>query len=317
MQPAQPPPETVRWVSVTGFDPSLIIRLAHKYYIHPLQMEDALNPRTERLKVDRSVEGILHVLLAKITLKKGAKSSSRISREQISIFLVDSTVLYIERTNSGIGDLLARRVTYAGSKIRLNGPRFLVYSIVDAIVDQMFPIIQHFHQHLAGLQNQLHDSKETPLSCIKAIQQVYRDMNALQLYLRPLRPAVVQLVQDLPAEDPSDSDQKDQDDLQRHLLDLLDHVVVLEEQAARLANWSSSLNADYLNQQGYQMNKVMTVLTMVTTAFLPGQFLAGVFGMNFHYMPELSWRYSYAMFWLLIIILSIIVLTFYRNIRWI
>eukprot|EP00611_Tribonema_gayanum_P019787 TRINITY_DN3495_c0_g1_i2.p1 TRINITY_DN3495_c0_g1~~TRINITY_DN3495_c0_g1_i2.p1 ORF type:complete len:181 (-),score=86.48 TRINITY_DN3495_c0_g1_i2:550-1092(-) len=180
----------------------------------------------------------------------------------------------------------------------------------------MFPIVQHFHTQLVGLQESIQGEEDTPLTVVKDIQQVNRDMNALQFYLRPLRPAVAQLMNDLPAFDAA-ADAAAREDLRRHLMDLLDHVVVLEEQAMRMASWSASLNEDYLNEQGHKMNKVMTVLTMVTTACLPGQFLAGVFGMNFRYMPELNWHYSYLLFWVLIVALGVSVLSFYRRRKWI
>lgn len=147
-----------------------------------------------------------------------------------------------------------------------------------------------------------------PLELPQAIQQINRDMNMLQFYLRPMKAAVAQLVGELPAADDKE--------LRRHCEDLLDHVVVLEEQAARMVSWSRSLNDDFTNEQTHRMNNVMLILTMTTSAFLPGQFLTGVFGMNFTYMPELSWHYSYPLFWVLIAILATTVFRFYKSQRW-
>eukprot|EP00953_Heterococcus_sp_UTEX-ZZ885_P027982 14948-Heterococcus_DN1.PRE.2 len=219
----------------------------------------------------------------------------------------------MERTGSGIGETLASRIMYAGSKIRLNNARYLVYSIVDAIVDE------HFHQWLVELQGKVHSDMETPLSVVKfailctscyfaglvpiaycstvllisttiattlflhtvlhcnitlqqAIQQINRDMNMMQFYLRPLKAAVSQLMHDLP--------EANDVELRRHLEDLLDHVVcmhdasllqgtvllaiavavcyvVLEEQALRMITWSGSLNNDYLNEQQHRMNQAI------------------------------------------------------------
>ncbi|KAG5177002.1 cora-like Mg2+ transporter protein-domain-containing protein [Tribonema minus] len=372
-EPRLPGASKVRWIGITGMEPSLVIRLAHKYDIHPLQVEDALSPSTERLKVDRSVEGVVHVLLCKVMLHEPSQGwPSNIQKEQISIFLIDdTTVVYIEKRPTGVTDTIAGRIMYAGSKIRLNNARFLVYTIVDAIVDEvrapnrwrrvlhrsirvppvsrnccssahnratsfdvgrrsrgarlramsilqrgtrraskelMFPIVQHFHRWLVQLQGKVQSEKETPLAVVKAIQQINRDMNMLQFYLRPMKAAVAQLVAELP-----DADDKN---LRRHLEDLLDHVVVLEEQAYRMTAWSRSLNDDFMNEQTHRMNNVMYLLTMVTTAFLPGQFLTGVFGMNFKYMPELDWKYSYLIFWALIFALATFVFNFYRKNRW-
>lgn len=303
----------VQWVNVSGIEPNVMIRLAHKYGIHPLQVEDALNPGKERLKVDVGVEGVMHVLLAKVKLKprEGDKDFGidGIEREQISILLVDNgnTVIYLERTRSHLAEQIEARIRCAGSKLRLSDARFLVYAIADAAVDEIFPVIDQAQKWLLELQTRVHNQGQTPLKVVKAVQQVNRDMNTLQFYLRPMKLVVAQLVQDLPAGD---------NDLRRHLEDLLDHVVVLEEQAQRMVVWSRSLNGDYLNEQQYKMNKVVYFLTMVTSAFMPGQFLTGVFGMNFRYMPELQWRYSYLMFWCLIMMLVITVYNFYRRMNW-
>eukprot|EP00904_Undaria_pinnatifida_P003259 jgi/Undpi1/12934/HiC_scaffold_7.g02600.m1 len=189
----------------------------------------------------------------------------------VSIFLVgDHTVLYIEPTPSGVSDQISNRIYYAGSKLRLNNARYLVYSLMDSIVDDVFPIMQHFQVWLVQLQEQLHSVQNGPsLDIVRAIQQISRDMHMITFYLRPMKMVATQLIADLPGNDA---------DLRRHLEDLRDHLLMLEEKALRMSTWSRSLNKDWVNEQQHRMNQVVYILTMVTSAFMPAQFLTGVFG---------------------------------------
>ncbi|CAM9874342.1 unnamed protein product, partial [Laminaria digitata] len=172
---------------------------------------------------------------------------SNIEREQVSIFLVgDHTVLYIEPTPSGVSDHISNRIYYAGSKLRLNNARYLVYSLMDSIVDDVFPIMQHFQAWLVQLQEQLHSVDDGPsLDIVRAIQQISRDMHMITFYLRPMKMVATQLITDLPGNDA---------DLRRHLEDLRDHLLMLEEQALRMSTWSRSLNKDWVNEQQHRMN---------------------------------------------------------------
>ncbi|CAM9950464.1 unnamed protein product [Phaeothamnion confervicola] len=196
----------------------------------------------------------MHVLLAKISLHVPCPElPSHIQKEQVSVFLVEdkNTVILIERSPSDLHSRLSNRMMYVGSKLRLNNGRFLVYSIVDALVDKIFPIMEHYHDWLVGLQEQVLDESKTPLDVVKAIQQVNRDNNMLLFYLRPMKPVVAQLAKELPGDDA---------ELRRHLQDLLDHVLVLEEQALRMITWSQSLNEDFMNEQQHRQNQVSLVI---------------------------------------------------------
>ncbi|CAN0152819.1 unnamed protein product, partial [Ectocarpus fasciculatus] len=228
---------------------------------------------------------------------------------QVSVFLVgDHTVLFIEPTRSKVSDQISNRIYYAGSKLRLNNARYLVYSLMDSIVDDVFPIMQQFQAWLVQLQEQLHSEDAGPsLDIVRAIQQISRDMHMITFYLRPMKVVATQLITDLPGNDA---------DLKRHLEDLRDHLLMLEEQALRMSTWSRSLNKDWVNEQQHRMNQVVYILTMVTSAFMPAQFLTGVFGMNFKFMPELSWRYSYASFWVLVALLAFSSYTVYKRHKW-
>eukprot|EP00903_Cladosiphon_okamuranus_P011019 g10407.t1 len=255
-------------------------------------------------------EEILHVLLGRISLRNPTLGRpSNFEREQVSIFLVgDHTVLFIEPTASGVSDQISNRIYYAGSKLRLNNARYLVYSLMDSIVDDVFPIMQHFQAWLVQLQEQLHSEDSGPsLDIVRAIQQISRDMHMITFYLRPMKVVATQLITDLPGNDA---------DLKRHLEDLRDHLLMLEEQALRMSTWSRSLNKDWVNEQQHRMNQVVYILTMVTSAFMPAQFLTGVFGMNFKFMPELNWRYSYASFWVLVALLAFSSYTVYKRHKW-
>ncbi|CAM9688805.1 unnamed protein product [Chrysoparadoxa australica] len=312
----------IRWITVTGIDKHLLLRLANKLDIHPLMLADALSPNKERLKVDKGRDGLMHILFGNVVLLDQSSQwwPDTLQKEMASVFFIENvkgrpdppTVLFIQRSPGEINDRILNHLMYTGSKLRLNGPRFLVYALIDAMVDQVFPIMRAFHNWLVDLQSSLQRNGKTPLTVAKSVQMINREMHMLTFHLKPMKPVVSHLVEYLP-----EKDDYDDGELRRHLTDLLDHCITLEDQAQRMITWSKSLNDDFHNEQQYRQNQAMYLLAMVTTAFMPGEFFSSIFGMNFKYMPGLEWRYSYLLFWMVIMTLMLVVYRFYRKMKWV
>jgi len=294
----------VRWLSYVGDNPTVFIRIANAYALHPLAISDVLESK-QRSKVEVYGCGNIQILLGKIARKE--RPPDRVRLEQISIFMVKgNTVITVEKTPSSSRSELMARIKYTGSKVRLNDARYLVHALVDSSVDSVMPFMRGYQHELNILYKSVHcKNQQFTLAHVKDIQRIYRQVIHMSNWLRPVRPVIEQLQESLAQGDK---------DFQRHFTDLIDNVETLREHAKSMEKQAKSLNEDYINQQQYRMNAVMYVLTVVTTIFIPGQFLAGVYGMNFTYMPELGFRWSYPIFWMVVLSGAVATLfAFYRN----
>eukprot|EP01084_Bolivina_argentea_P304473 525840_1 len=188
-----------RLLRIKRSESTAIMRLADQCNIHPLQLEDALNPTQSRLKVDMHPSSdLLHVLLAVLSLNTDETKDNR-------GVVIHNSIIMMEH--------LVRRLSFKGSKLRMHETRFLLYSIVDAAIDAVFPILESYHQRLSNLQADVHSNRDTALTTVTEIQQINRDMNMIQFYVKPMEPVVSQLMAYL-------SEGSD-DPLYRYLEDLL------------------------------------------------------------------------------------------------
>ena len=188
----------VRWISITGIDATVLMKLASKYNLHPLQIEDALGSDKERMKIER-MSNMLHIILAQLKYSNDEMSVMRIKKEQMSIFLAGDgkTVITLQRTKSEITNMLISRIMYASSKLRLNGADFLVYSIIDAVVDDVFPISRMIRKKLKNLHYEITSKEQTSLAAVHEIQELLRELNLLQIWISPLQALVTRLQTEL------------------------------------------------------------------------------------------------------------------------
>jgi magnesium transporter len=306
----------VRWINVDGLsDPSIIRALALKYELHPLAIEDVVVHLSQRPKVEAYgngracltsgglhaadppaaatpvsapplIEGLpenpvrarLFVICRMIELLEGHLHS-----EQISIFLGHKTVLTFQETRGDVWEPIRARIGTAGSRLRQNDASFLVYSLVDAIVDHCFPILEHYGDRLEDLEDLVLERPSR--ATIQDIHQVKRDLLLLRRAVWPMR-EVVHTLQREPHECMSDT-------TRTYLRDVYDHVVQVIDIIETYREIATGLTETYMSAMSHRLNEVMKVLTIIGTIFIPLTFLAGVYGMNFQHMPEIHGGYGY------------------------
>eukprot|EP01099_Mayorella_cantabrigiensis_P008272 TRINITY_DN767_c0_g1_i1.p1 TRINITY_DN767_c0_g1~~TRINITY_DN767_c0_g1_i1.p1 ORF type:complete len:1052 (+),score=197.99 TRINITY_DN767_c0_g1_i1:414-3569(+) len=255
--------------------------------------------------------GGLAFLMKKIPEPQISQNNSKLQlfSQQLNIVLIDDrTVLTFQKKDNSLVIPLMSRIAYSGSKLRMNNARFLVYSIIDKVVDGLFPILGEYQKELRRLQAEIHSEKATELSTALQVQHINREMNYAILWLKPMEGLVSEMPEHFKSSGP---------DFERHLLDLKDHVLTLMDQAQTLLTWSQSLNEEYLNEQQYRMNQVMYVLALVTAVFIPGTVLNTIFGMNFVYMPPLNYHWGALSFWILFFLSSSGVVFYFVKRGWI
>jgi magnesium transporter len=297
----------VRWINVDGLsNMSVIHALATKYELHPLAVEDLLHLR-QRAKVetyggdDSDVRARLFIVVRMLELK-----DEQLCSDQISMFLGHNTVLTFQQDPGDVWDPIRQRIQTKGSRLRDNDASFLAYSLLDAIVDHFFPILEHYGERMDALETAILDGPQG--SSLDEIHEIKRALLLLRSVAWPVRELVLSLQRD-PHECVSDVTRV-------YLRDLYDHVVQIIEIIETYRERASDLTDSYMSRVSNRMNEIMKVLTIIGTIFIPLTFLAGVYGMNFRRLPELDLGWGYPAFWIICVVVAGIMLLLFRRKGW-
>jgi magnesium transporter len=297
----------VRWINVAGLsDMRLIHALATKYNLHPLALEDVLHV-SQRPKVESyggeedELQARLFVVAHALQLK-----DDRLHSEQVSLFLGHKTVLTFQEGPSDMWDSILLRLKAKGSRLRHSDASFLMYSLLDANLDRCFPILEHFGDQVEELEIGILDRAQR--STINDIHQLKRDLLLMRRNIWPLREVVATLQRE-PHECVSDATRVYLRDLYDHVFQIIDIIEIYRE-------ITSDLTDSYMSSVSNRMNEIMKVLTMIGTIFIPLTFLAGVYGMNFRYLPELDQAWAYPAFWAVCLVLAGIMVVWFRRRNW-
>ncbi len=296
----------VRWINLDGLgDMRAMHALATKYELHPLSIEDLLHaqqrPKVEPYGGDSETRARLFIIARTMQLQDDVLHS-----EQISIFLGHTTVLTFCETQSAVWDPIRQRINTKGSRLRASDASFLVYSLLDAIVDRCFPILEYYGDRMEDLEAIILERGQR--DTINDVHQVKRDLLLLRRAVWPLR-EVVSTLQREPHECVSEVTRV-------YLRDLYDHVVQIIDIIETYREMTGDLTDTYMSVTSNRMNEIMKVLTVIGTIFIPLTFLAGVYGMNFHNLPELSLAWAYPAFWIVCGLIAAAMLLLFRRRGW-
>jgi magnesium transporter len=297
----------VRWISTVGLsDMDAIHALVTKYDLHPLALEDVLHAR-QRPKVEPygGEESEFQARLFIVT-RMPYLEQERLQHAQLSIFLGHKTVLTFQQSRGSQWDLIRQRIKMKGSRLRSNNASFLAYSLLDTVVDSCFPILEQYSDRAQELETLILEGSKPHL--LNEVHQLKRDLLLMRWVIWPMR-EVVQALQRDPHECMSDTTQV-------YLRDLYDHVIQIIEIIETYREIASDLTETYMSSVSNRMNEIMKVLTIIGTIFIPLTFLAGVYGMNFHFLPELELKWAYPAFWLVCLLLIIGMLLLFRRRNW-
>ncbi|HWQ08383.1 MAG TPA: magnesium/cobalt transporter CorA [Holophaga sp.] len=298
---------SVRWINVDGLsDMKAIHALATKYELHPLAIEDVLHV-TQRPKVE-SYGGEEGELLARLFIVARAieLQGTTLSSEQISIFLGRKTVLSFRERSSDLWEPIRQRLRSKGSRLRANDASFLMHSLLDAIVDRFFPVLEAYSDLAEELESEIleHPDRQS----VGAIHQFKRDLLVLHRAAWPMREVVSGLHRE-PHACMSENTRVYMHDLHDHVIQIMDIIEIYRENA-------SDLTDTYISSASQRMNEIMKVLTIIGTIFIPLTFLAGVYGMNFHHLPELEKAWGYPAFWIVCLAVAGAMLAMFKKRGW-
>ncbi len=290
----RPPWTAVRWINVDGLgDMKVIEALAKKYQLHPLAVEDLLH-RPQRPKVDAygGGEGELQARLF-VVARMLRHDKERLVNEQVSIFIGHSTVLTFQEYDDGdVWDAIRQRLQSKGSRLRGNDASFLVYSLLDAIVDHIYPVLERYGDRLEELEGRIMAAAD-PRS-LREIHAIKREMLLVRRAVWPMR-ELVNTMQREHHECISETTRV-------YLRDVYDHAVQSIDILETYREVAIGLTETYMTVLSNRLNEIMKVLTMISVVFIPVTFLSSVFGMNF---TEFPWGMHHAVRWFAVACLAI------------
>jgi magnesium transporter len=290
------------WVNVSGLhEPPVLQAFGEKPGLHPLVLEDILHTR-QRPKLEHYPDH-LFIVLRMIGYDEEAR---RISSEQISLVLGANYVLSFQEMEGDVFDRVRERIRRGRGRIRRAGADYLAYALLDAIVDYYFVVLEKLGDDIEELEDQLTENP-TP-DTLNIIHTLKREMIYVRKSVFPVREVVGGLMR-------AESTLVHKG-TEIFLRDVYDHTVQVVDSLESYRDLLSGLQDLYLSSISNKMNEVMKVLTIAATIFVPLTFLAGVYGMNFAHMPELSWKWSYPLFWAAAVLLAGGMGLFFRKRKW-
>lgn len=299
-----PPPDgaTVSWYTVDGVhDVDVLKKVGENFHLHSLVVEDIVNT-TQRPKLE-DFEGYLFVTLKMISYNSKGR---RIEAEHVSVVCGEGYVLSFLEDEGDLFEPVRERIAAGKGRIRKLGSDYLMYALLDAVVDGYFGVLERLGEEIDNLEDEV--VARPTVKTLREIHRLKRELIALRRSVWPMREVVNSLLRD---ESPLVTKE-----VRVFLRDLYDHTIQVIDTVETLRDIMASALDVYLSSVSNKLNQVMKVLTVVSTIFIPITFVVGVYGMNFHYMPELEWRYGYPAVWAFIVVSTVTLLGLFRRKGW-
>lgn len=293
-------PALVKWMNVDGIHRvELIEAIGKRFNIHPLTLEDVVNTR-QRPKFEDYDNYVVAIM-------KMIHYDTELHSEQLSVVLIEGMVISFQEADGGDAfDLIRNRIRQGKGRIRKMGADYLAYALIDAVVDCYFNILEKIGDKIELLEEELitEPSKET----MQHLHFMKREMIFLRKAVWPMRELVNNMER-------SETELiKPTTDI--YLRDVNDHIIRVIDTVETYRDLLSGMMDIYLSSVSNRMNEVMKVLTIITTIFVPVTFIAGVYGMNFEFMPELHSKWGYPLTWIVMLTVMISLMTYFRKKKW-
>jgi len=296
----------VLWVNVNGLGDAVVLQqLGALFGLHKLALEDVVNVH-QRPKLERYED---HAFLV---ARMPDVQDGSFCTEQLSVFFGKDYVLSFQERAGDCFDPIRRRLHEGKGRSRGAGPDYLVYALLDAVVDAFYPVAEACSERLDALEDEilLHAQPDT----VSAIHAIRRDLLTVRRSLWPLREAVSGMGRDTDALVAAET--------RIYLRDCYDHVVELIDLVENYRDIGAGLMEVYLSVVSNRMNEIMKVLTIIATIFIPLTFISSIYGMNFDTsaswwnMPELRWAWGYPFALGLMLATAIALLLYFQRRGW-
>ena len=292
----------VTWINVDGVHQlENIEQIGIHFKIHPLVLEDIVNTgqRPKMEDFDNYLFIVLKMLYYDVT-------ENETKTEQVSLILSANYVISFQETEGDVFDPIRERLRIDRGRVRKMGADYLAYSLIDAIVDNYFMVLEKIGEKIEDIEDDM--IKNPTPEVLQTIHRLKRELIFLRKSVWPLREVISRLER---WESPLIAKSID-----IYLRDVYDHTIQVIDALETFRDMLSGMLDIYLSSVSNRMNEVMKVLTIIATIFIPLTLVAGIYGMNFKYMPELDTPWGYPMVYIIMLAVSAVMLIYFRRKKW-
>ena len=291
----------VTWINVDGtHDAELLGKIGERFGFHLLSLEDVMNVG-QRPKV----EDFDDYIFITVRIPQKPKTISSINLDQINIFLGPNFVLTIHDVGDAL-EPIRQRIKENRIRIRKMKADYLVYSLIDLVVDQYFPIMEFLGEAIESTEDELLENPSPEI--VRNIREMKQELILIRSGIWPMR----EVINCLQREEPK----LIAETTKIYLRDIYDHTIQIAELIESYRDILSEVFNVYLSATANSTNEVMKILTIFSTIFIPLTFIVGIYGMNFEYIPELKWRPAYFVLLGVMIVIALAMLRFFRKRGW-
>ena len=292
----------VTWINIDGLhEIDIIEKIGHHFGIHPLTLEDIVNTG-QRPKAEDYDDYIFIVF--KMLFYDDA--NTHITSEQVSLILGSHYLISFQEKEGDVFNFVRERIRKAKGRIRKSGPDYLTYALIDATVDHYFFILEKVGEKLEQIEEELLENPKP--QTLQSIHSLKREMIYFRKQVWPIRELLNHLMHE--------ESQLVQESSHIFFRDIYDHTIQVIDNIESMRDVLTGMLDLYLSTLSNKMNEVMKVLTIMATIFIPLTFIAGIYGMNFKFMPELEWKWSYPVLWGVLVAIFILLLFWFKRNRW-
>jgi magnesium transporter len=295
----------VRWIDVDGLGRlDAVSSLADKYQLHPLAVEDVIHrrqaPKAEDYPESGDQPGRLFIVARAIEIRAG-----KLRSDQVSFFLGRSTLLTFHQEHAEDLVPVRQRIRTPASRLRQSDASFLLYVLLDGVVDHYFPVLERYSERLVTADEEVMGNPTQ--GTLREIHAIKRELLEARRAAWPMRELLGKL-------------QRDQhvclsETAQTYLRDVHDHCVEIIDLIETYSQLATGIVETYISIVSNRTNDTMKVLTIIGTIFIPLTFLAGVYGMNMP-IPENESGWTYPVFWIGCLVIAAGMLLWFRRRRW-
>jgi magnesium transporter len=294
---------SITWIDVDLVNQTNIVeKLGECHLLHPLVLEDILN--TDQRPKMEDFGDYLYIVVRMLAANG---SNGDIESEQLSLILGPNYLISFQEKEGDVFNTVRERLRADKGRIRKAGADYLAYCLLDAIVDNYFVVLEKHGERIELLEDQL-VANPTPAT-LQTLHALKRDMIFLRKSVWPLREVIAGLERE--------GVSLISDSTRLYMRDVYDHTIQVIDALETFRDILSGMLDIYLSSVSHRLNEVMKVLTIIATIFIPLTFIVGLYGMNFKYMPELQWHWGYPAVLLLMFIISLFMVAFFRKKKWI
>jgi magnesium transporter len=290
------------WINIDGVHKlDNVEQIGKNLKIHPLVLEDIMHTG-QRPKM----EDFDDYLFIVIKMLQYDQKENETKTEQVSIILGTNYVISFQEDEGDVFDLIRERIRTDRGRTRKMGADYLAYTLIDAIVDNYFMVLEKIGERIEDIEDEL--VKNPTPEVLHTIHSLKRELIYLRKSVWPLREVISRLERwESPLIDKS---------IDIYLRDVYDHTIQVIDALETFRDMLSGMLDIYLSSVSNRMNEVMKVLTIIATIFIPLTLVVGIYGMNFKYMPELQWPWGYPMVYVVMLAISGVMLVYFRRKRW-